>query len=411
LIISELFQKLPLFGQFAVIFGIITVVPKLTEKIYIPGVVGLIACGIVVGPEVLGLVHANGRVVELFTELGKLLLMFYAGHEIDLRKFRAVGVRAGVFGILTCAIPLVVGIFLGRQFGYSYLTSTLIGTLIASHTLLALPIIQRLGLSARNDVLVTIGATIFADITSMLLLALCVSVHTTGFSARHLVINILELAVYAPMVIFGLSALFGWIFRAFNPTPEIRFSLIIVMIAFAALAAKGIELEGIVGAFLTGIAVRRAFPEEDEETDALSVISHSLFIPTFFLSVGFLVNSKVFIRAITDDSLFMLALLIALAGSKFLAACIAGSIYGIPRQGRYLMWSLSLPQVAATLASALVAYNALDAGGQRLIDDRILNGAIVLVMTTAFFGPITTEYFGRAVRTASADEPLAGVTV
>ena len=71
------------------------------------------------------------------------------------------------------------------------------------------------------------------------------------------------------------------------------------------------------------------------------------------------------------------------------------------------MWSLSLPQVAATLAAALVAYEAQDAQGRRLIDEPVLNSVIVLMVITSVLGPILTELFGKRLNPAPDIAPPA----
>jgi len=193
---KEIFQHLPIIGRFAIVFGLIVILPKLAEKIRLPGVVGLIGGGILLGPDLLGLVNPDGSTFKLFNELGKLLLMFFAGFEINLGEFRKVGKRAAGFGFLTFIIPMIVGTLVGQLMGLGMNASVLVGSLMASHTLLGLPVIKEFGLIKNEAVVVTVGATIFTDIASMLVLAICLSVHSTGFSTEHLLGSLGELAIY-----------------------------------------------------------------------------------------------------------------------------------------------------------------------------------------------------------------------
>ena len=112
----------------------------------------------------------------------------------------------------------------------------------------------------------------------------------------------------------------------------------------------------------------------------------------------------------------MVGIVGGLIASKLLAALLARRAFGYSRYQGLVMWSLSLPQVAATLAAALVAYEAQDANGRRLIDETALNSVIVLMVVTSILGPILTEEFGKRLNAAgqtstpsSSDVALASV--
>src|SRR6478735_5573313 len=150
---SELLQHLPIIGKFCIIFGLIMILPKLAERIKLPGILGLIAGGILLGPDIMGLVNPQGTTFKLFNELGKLLLMFFAGFEINLKDFLDARKRATAFGFLTFIVPMLVGTAVGYMLGFSLNGSVLIGSLMASHTLLGLPIIKDFGL-IRNEAVI-----------------------------------------------------------------------------------------------------------------------------------------------------------------------------------------------------------------------------------------------------------------
>ena len=389
---SELLQHLPIIGKFCIIFGLIMILPKLAERIKLPGILGLIAGGILLGPDIMGLVNPDGTTFKLFSELGKLLLMFFAGFEINLKQFKQVAGRASAFGFLTFAVPLTIGILVGTILGFDFNGSLLIGSLMASHTLLGLPIIKDYNLLKNEGVIVTVGATIFTDIASMLVLAICLSVHLTGFSTENLAISLGGLVLYVPLVVFGLS----WVARklfVLVQSEEVRLSILLMVVAVASLLAEVIELEGIVGAFLAGIAVNRALGEDHKSGHTLSVISHALFIPVFLLGTGFLVNFKVFISTIVNHADLVVLLVGGLILAKFLAAWIAGKWFKFDTNNMLLMWSLSMPQVAATLAATMVAYESINDKGERLLNGNMLNAVVVLVVVTSVLGPVLTRRF------------------
>jgi len=184
------------------------------------------------------------------------------------------------------------------------------------------------------------------------------------------------------------------VFRIFGMYSDTKVALLILLILVSALGAEAIELEGIVGAFLSGIAVKRALGES-EAGETLTVMAHTLFIPVFFLGTGFLVNIRVFGETLVNHAPLVAGIVGGLLVSKFLAAQAAGLIFRVGRDDRLLMWSLSVPQVAATLAAALVAYTARNASGERLIDEAMLNTVVVLVLATSVIGPVVTRIVGK----------------
>jgi Kef-type K+ transport system membrane component KefB len=340
-------------------------------------------------------------VAEYFSEVGKLLLMFFAGLEIDLEQFKRTRNRSLFFGAATFSLPLVAGALVGLHYGYGWIGSLLIGSLLASHTLLGYPIVQRLGLIREEAVIVTIGATIFTDIASLMVLAICIPIHTSGFSIASFGLQLLELAVYVPVVLFGLSTAVHYLMQKHKDSKEGQFLIMLLAVAVAGIGAELINLEGIIGAFLAGLALNRAAGKTPAKEE-LEFLGNTLFIPVFFVTVGFLIEPKVFIRTTVTNFGLVAGIVVGLIAAKLLAALVAKRAFGYRRLATMVMWSLSLPQVAATLAAALVAYGAKNSAGRRLIDEPVLNSVIVLIVVTAVLGPTLTEVFGRRLAAASS---------
>jgi Kef-type K+ transport system membrane component KefB len=389
----ESLTHLPLMARFAMAMAIILVMPALCGKLRLPAVVGLLFAGVVFGPHGLNVGPKNHEVAHFFADVGKLLLMFFAGMEIDLVQFRRTGGRSLCFGLATFSLPLIAGIIAGIGFGYGWLGAILIGSLLASHTLLGYPIIQRLGLTQNEAVTVTVGATIFTDIASLMVLAVCVPIHMAGFSPRAFLIQFGQLAAYVPVVLFGLGSLTRWIMPKVK-TKEGQFLVMLLVVVLAAVGAEVIHLEGIIGAFLAGLALNRAV-HDCQAKQELEFLGNTLFIPMFFITVGFLIDPRVFVATIAAHLGLVTAIVGGLIGSKLLAALLTRRLFGYSRCQGLVMWSLSLPQVAATLAAALVAFEAQNAAGKRLIDEPVLNSVIVLMVVTSVLGPVLTEQFGK----------------
>jgi Kef-type K+ transport system membrane component KefB len=397
----ESLTQLPLLARFAVAMAVILVVPALCEKVRLPAVVGLLLAGVVFGPHGLNVGPRSHEVAHFFADVGKLLLMFFAGLEIDLVQFRRTGHRSLTFGLATFTLPLATGILAGLGFGYGWLGALLIGSLLASHTLLGYPIVQRLGLARDEAVTVTVGATIFTDVASLMILAVCIPIHVAGFSPQAFLLQLAELAVYVPLVLFGLGTLTDWLMPRVR-SKEGQFLVMLLVVILAAIGAEAIHLEGIIGAFLAGLALNRA-AQDCRAKHELEFLGNTLFIPMFFITVGFLIDLRVFATTLASHLGLVVAIVGGLIVSKLLAALLARRAFGYSHYQGLVMWSLSLPQVAATLAAALVAFEAKNAEGRRLIDEPVLNSVIVLMVVTSVLGPILTEQFGK--RLASGPKP------
>jgi Kef-type K+ transport system membrane component KefB len=400
-------EHLPMLARFVIILTGILLLPRLMERLKLPGVLGYILTGVFIGPPLFGIVKESSETIHFFSEIGKLLFMFFVGFEVDMEQFNKKRQRCLTFGALTFLLPFIGGLFLARLTGYGWNASTLIGSVIASHTLLGYPVLVRLGLVQREPVLVAVGGTIITDIAAMMVLAVTVSIHQVGFSWQFLLLELLQLAVFVPLIIFGLSKLSRKAVLRYGQTTEARMVIFMIVIAVAAQLAHMINLEGIVGAFLAGIAVKRSFRGKFA-LEQLEVIAQSLFIPAFFASTGFLVNFALLGSTIIGRPVLVFGLIGMLIFGKYLAAWLTSSAFGYTRTDTGLIASLTLPQMAATLASAVVAYQAKNAAGVPLIDSVFVNATLVLVVASCIAGPMLTQRYSKRIEhqeTVAAQQP------
>jgi Kef-type K+ transport system membrane component KefB len=376
------------FGM-VLIFGI----PPLARRIRLPVAVGLLLSGVVIGPYVLGVFGEKRPIADFMAELGVLLLMFVSGLEIDVNQFRQARTRSMLFGVLTTGFPLLLGTAVGLIFGYKLIPAVVIGSLLASHTLLGGPIVVELGVNQLEPIVITIGATVLSDTLSLVVFAICVSTYTTGFSTSAFVLQIVEIAVFVPFVLLGISRLGAYLLKTVEAEENAYFVLMFGIMATAGVLAGLVNLPGIVGAFLAGLAVNESVHDKPAK-EKLKFFGDSFFIPIFFAVTGFLINPIVFVRSIFDSFGLVVAIVLALVVGKFIAARTAGRRFKYTSAARMTMWSLTLPQVAATLAAALVAFRTYDPLHQRLLDERMLNVILVLMLSTAILGPLLTQHFG-----------------
>jgi Kef-type K+ transport system membrane component KefB/nucleotide-binding universal stress UspA family protein len=386
---------------FTILVAVIFIVPPIFERLRLPGLVGLLVAGVILGQNGLKLLDSESETIKLLSEIGKVYLMFVAGLEIDLEQFRQTKNKSIGFGTLTFLVPLVAGIAVGRLFDFSWNASVLIGSLLASHTLLAYPIVSRLGVVTNEAVTVTIGATIFTDTGALLVLAICVGIHQGEFTAVSLAALLGGLVIYAAVVLFGFDWAGKEYFRRTGDEEGNQFLFILLALFIASVGAQVIGVEKIVGAFLAGLAVNDVLGNSRVK-EKIEFVGSVLFIPCFFVDMGLLIDLPAFVKTLSSVWLTA-AIVAALIGSKFLAAFFAKLLYRYNKPELLTMWSLSLPQVAATLAAALVAYETVNPAGDRLINEGVLNSVIVLMLVTAILGPLITARSASNLVISDAD--------
>jgi Kef-type K+ transport system membrane component KefB/nucleotide-binding universal stress UspA family protein len=373
---------------FTILLLVIVTIPPLFEKIKLPGLVGLLVAGVIFGNDGFGLLDKDSESIKLLADIGKIYLMFVAGLEIDLADFRKSKNRSLTFGFCTFIVPLLIGTLVGLTFNMGINSSILLGSLLASHTLLGYPIVNRLGVVGNEAVVITIGATIFTDIGALLVLAICVSIHGGEFTLATLIIQLGSLAIYSVIVLYGFDKVGKEYFRRTGDEESNQFLFVLLAVFLASVGAQMINVDKIVGAFLAGLAVNDVV-EKGPVKEKVEFVGSTLFIPCFFVSIGLILKISGFFDTLSKDFFLTIAIVGGLFLSKFIAALIPKLIYKYSWDQCMTMWSLSLPQVAATLAATLVG---VEAG---LLSESVFNVVIVMMLITSVAGPILTGKFAR----------------
>ncbi|BCX11808.1 MAG: sodium:proton antiporter [Thermosynechococcus sp.] len=367
---------------FMVLLAVILTIPPVFERLRLPGLVGLLLAGVLLGPNGLQLLEHDSDTIKLLSGIGKVYLMFVAGLEIDLSHFRRTRDRSLLFGALTFIVPLATGFTIGHWFGFDWNGSLLIGSLLASHTLLAYPIVRQLGVVHNEAVTITIGATIFTDTAALVVLAICVGINRGEFTVLTLLNQFIALGLYCFLVLWGVDRIGKQFFRRSGDAQGKQFLFILLTLLVTSIGAEIIGIEQIVGAFLAGLAVNDVL-EDSPVKEKVEFIGGVLFIPCFFVDMGLLIDIPAFVKTLTSIGITV-AIVIGLIGSKFIAAWLAARWYRYTSMEMLTMWSLSLPQVAATLAATLVGFQ------EGILTQDILNSVLVLMVVTSILGPLVT---------------------
>jgi len=401
MILPENLLPLDPLTDFVIIMFLILLLPNIFEKFKLPGVLGLLLGGFIIGPNFIGLLIPGEGIVSFVGDVGKLMVMFFAGLEINFDEFVKSWKKSVTFGSLTFILPLIAGAGLSLALDFPFVAAILIGSLLASHTLVSLPILIKYNLVKREAAAVTVGATIFTDIAALILLSVCVSIFTVGMSWSILGVRFIGLVIYLPLVLFGARWLATKSFKWMDKNDDNKTIMMLFIMSLTALGAEVIHLEGIVGAFVSGLAVNEII-HDGRAKHKMETLGNTLFIPMFFIVIGSLIDPMSFAAMEGAEYLFVIGLVLLLIFAKYLAAKISSLLLKYSNTEANLMWSLSIPQVAATLAAAMVAYQTKNAAGERLISKMVFDAVLVLMAVTTVLGPVLSDHFCKKLH-ESAD--------
>lgn len=360
--------------QFLILFIIIFFAPIIFKKIRIPSLIGLIIAGAIIGPFGLSLMLRDSNMIML-GNAGLLYIMFLAGIEIDVEEFKKNSSKSIVFGLITFIIPMIIG-FLAARFllNLNEVSSILLASMFASHTLIAYPLISKLGAGKNRAVTITIGGTMITDTLALLVLAVIMAMHSGKVNIAFWTQLSISMIIFALVIILLFPIFTRWFFKKSSDSTS-QFIFVISMVFLGGFLAELAGVEAIIGAFLAGLTLNKLIPSVSPLMNRIDFVGNAIFIPIFLISVGMLIDYKAFVTGWETVKVAVVMTVVATL-SKFIAAYITQKIYGYTNAERKLIFGLSNAQAAATLAAITVAH------GVGLLDDTILNGTIVMILVT-----------------------------
>ncbi|AOZ99931.1 cation:proton antiporter [Flavobacterium commune] len=375
---------------FSLILFIILLSPILLKRLNIPGIIGLIISGVVIGPHGLNILEKNSA-IDLFSTIGLLYIMFIAGLELDMNEFKANRNKSLLFGFCTFIFPLAIGFpvcfyFLNYDFNASFLTASM----FATHTLVAYPIVSKLGIVKNQAVAITIGGTILTDTAVLIILAVIMG-NTNGNLNQEFWLRLgISLAIFSAIMFLLIPKIAKWFFRKLESEKHSHYIFVLSVVFFAAFLAEVAGVEPIIGAFVAGLALNKLIPHSSALMNRIEFIGNSLFIPFFLISVGMLVDTSVILKGPTALIVAGTLSVVALLG-KWVAALITQYTLKYSKVQRQLIFGLSSAHAAATLAVILVGYKA------NILDENILNGTIILILITCVIASFVTEKAAKQI--------------
>lgn len=369
---------------FSLILFIILLAPLLLKRINLPGIIGLIIAGIIIGPHGLYILEKNSA-VNLFSTIGLLYIMFIAGLELDLNEFKANRGKSVLFGFFTFIIPLGIGYPVCHYLlGYDFNTSFLTASMFATHTLVAYPIVSKLGVSKNKSVAITVGGTILTDTAVLIILAVIIGNSKGNLNQEFWIRLGVSLVVFSVIMFLVIPRIAKWFFKKLESEKHSHYIFVLSVVFFAAFLAEAAGLESIIGAFMAGLALNKLIPHTSALMNRVEFIGNSLFIPFFLISVGMIVDLSVILQGPMAIVVALTLTVVAITG-KWLAAFFTQLIFRFSAAQRQVIFGLSSAHAAATLAIILVGYDA------KVIDDSILNGTVILILITCIVASFATE--------------------
>ena len=391
--------------KFLIILIIILVTPILLNKIRVPAILGLILAGALIGPHGFNLLERDSGII-LSGTAGLLYIMFLAGLEIDLGDFKKNRAKSILFGAYTFMIPMVLGI-LGSFYllKYSMESSVLLASMFASHTLIAYPLVRRMGITRNIAVNISVGGTIITDTLALLVLAVIAGMYRDEVNLTFWIRLIISVLIFGFIILYIFPVIGRWFFSKVSD-PVSQYIFVLTMVFLAAFLSEIAGIEGIIGAFLCGLALNPLILRTSALMNRVEFVGNAIFIPFFLIGIGMLINYKLFLTDIGGLKIGAFMILVATL-AKYLAAKLAQSSLKLNNSEGLMIFGLSNAQAAATLAAVLIGYNIVtgysDAGEPiRLLDEEVLNGTILMILFTCTVASFATEKAGRGILSEKA---------
>ena len=380
--------------KFLLILVIILSAPLLLNKLKIPHLLGLIIAGAIIGPNGLNLVLRDSSII-LSGTAGLLYIIFLAGLEIDMGDFKKNSGRSFVFGMYTFLIPMALGIVAGLYvLHFSMETSILLASMFASHTLIAYPIISKLGITKDKSVTITVGGTMITDMLALLVLTVIVGM-ATGVIGEHFWTRLsISIVIFVLFVVIAFPIAGRWFFKHVQDSIS-QYIFVLVMFFLGAYLAELAGIESIIGSFLAGLSLNRLIPRSSPLMHRVEFIGNSIFIPFFLIGVGMLIDYRAFFTSFDTIKVGIVMIIVATI-AKYAAAWLTQKTFRMSVDQRRIIFGLSNAQAAATLAAVMVGYNVIlgqtpEGEPIRLLNESVLNGTILMILVTCTMASFSAQ--------------------
>lgn len=400
---------------FFVVLLVILFAPIIMSKLRIPHIIGMVLAGVLIGQYGLNILERDSS-FELFGRVGLYYIMFLAGLEMDMEGVKRNKLRFLIFGLLTCMVPLgLTYVMATTLLHYSPTASFLLGCIMASNTLIAYPIVSRYGLQRHSSVTLSVGSSMISLFLALVMIAalsasfdvgLDVTIPAASPAGNWLFwpLFVLKLVVYIAAMLWLIPHLTRYFLRRYSDA-VMQFIFVLSVMFLNAALTDAIGLEGIFGAFFSGLILNRYIPQVSPLMNRLEFIGNALFIPYFLIGVGMLINVR---TLISGPHMLWVVLLIAFFGTfgKAVAAYLSSLLFRLPKRDGHMMFGLTSAHAAGAIAMVMVGMRLEVAPGVYLVSDDMLNGVVMMILVTCIISTLMTERASQQIVIANSQQPV-----
>jgi Kef-type K+ transport system membrane component KefB len=387
---------------FFVVLMIILFAPIIMSKLRIPHIIGMVLAGVVIGKYGLDILERDVS-FEIFGSVGLYYIMFLAGLEMDLESVKRNSRQFLIFGLLTCFVPLILTYIMSRTIlGYSHPASFLLGCIMASNTLIAYPIVSRYGLQRHPSVQLSVGSSMISLFLALVMIAALSTLfiasqadNTHSSLFLSLATFILKLTGFIAGSVWLIPRLARYFLRRYSDAVMQYIFVLAVMFLSAALSVA-IGLEGIFGAFFSGLILNRYIPKVSPLMNRIEFIGNAVFIPYFLIGVGMLINVR---TVFTSLEVLLVVCLIAFFGTfgKAVAAYISSLIFRLPQRDGNMMFGMTSAHAAGAIAMVMVGMRLEVSPGVYLVNSDMLNGVVMMILVTCIISTMMTDHASQQI--------------
>lgn len=380
---------------FFVVLFIILIAPIVMGKLRIPHIIGMVLAGIVIGPYGLNILERDSS-FELFGRVGLLYIMFLAGIEMDMEGLKKDLGKVTVFGLLTCFVPFILTYLSCVWYlGYPSLASLLLGCIMASNTLVAYPIVVRYGLQRSTVTTLSVGASMLSLLIALVVTAALVGSMSGDTGTLFWVMFFVKFVVWCLAMTWLIRHMTRWFLRRYSDS-VMQYIFVLAVMFISAATCELIGLEGILGAFVSGLVLNRFIPNISPLMNRIEFIGNAIFIPYFLIGVGMLINAGLLLEG---GNTILVVACIGIFGTlgKAIAAFLTSFFFHRSVHEGNLMFGMTSAHAAGAIALVMVGVNLEIAPGQHLLGDEALNAVVIMILFTCIISTVVTDYASRTI--------------
>ena len=337
---------------FFVVLMIILFAPIVMSKLRIPHIIGMVLAGVIIGQYGFNILERDNS-FELFGRVGLYYIMFLAGLEMDTEGVKKNSRQFMIFGLLTCLVPLILTYIMAITIlGYSPAASFLLGCIMASNTLIAYPIIGRYGLQRHSSVTLSVGSSMISLFLALVMLAAISGSFSKDSNFWFWILFIIKFAIFCAGSLILIPKLTRYFLRRYSDA-VMQYIFVLGIMFLSAALSSAIGIEGVFGAFLSGLILNRYIPHVSPLMNRIEFIGNALFIPYFLIGVGMLINVRILF---SSTQILWIVFLIVFIGTfgKALAAYISSLLFRKPKADGHMMFGLTSAHAAGAIAMVMV---------------------------------------------------------